>query len=310
VLGLSKLAKADMTDHARAALHALGNMGGQAASNALEELAASPGPLQGMALASLAQQPEAAERARALALSLLDQGDDAPSSALGILARDDSPEAHAALLRAARAGAQQSQRAIWLLAKRDDPESLNVLSEIARTPDAPNRISALSALAEGGSPQAADVMRDALRAEDPSVRAEAVSRFGGCEAPDVEQAMLAASRDPADGVGREALKSLASAAPERAATVVDVLIQTGDSNGLQSALAAVPSLPMDATQRVLERALTSTDGEVLSEALSQLQSSECDPSSFTEALDRLARDAQLPSDVRDQARNLLLGDVQ
>ena len=336
IASLSKLLRSDRPEHAQAALQALGNIGGRAACAALEELAGRPGPLQGMALGSLAQQPEAAERARALALSLLDQ-DEAPTNALGILAKDASPEAHAALLRAARGGETQSRRAIWLLSKRSDPETVSVLSDIARSPSSPRRLSALSALAEGGSPQAVDVMRDALRSDDPAVRQQAVAHYGSLDAPDVEQALVHASRDseaevattaleglaelatpaavdqlarvasdPAGSVAHSALMSLAQAAPERTTAVVDTLLQVKGSGGLQAALGAVSALPSEVGERVLSRALGSADGEMLGQALNYLQEGGAESSPFVDALDRIAHDAHLPSELRDQARNLLI----
>jgi len=322
------------------ALQALAAMGGEAAREALENVAGRTGPLQNFALQALAQQPDAEERARALALSLLEGPEDAPSAALTILARDPSAEARSALLSAAQRGDTHGTRAIWLLARRDDPQTLETLSAIARDARSPHRLQALSALSEGGSEQGADVLRGALRDADPRLRAEAVGMLGRLEGAEHAQAALHASRDPdpdvaaaaalqlsdvgtpeavdrltqlataqRDNVGEQALQSLAHAAPERAAEVVDTLLR-GDEAGLRVALTAVARLPPDAGQRVLSQALATGNSDVITEALHQLPNSEVAPSLLADALDRIARDGRLPGELRAQAHELLLTEAE
>jgi hypothetical protein len=100
--------------------------------------------------------------------------------------------------------------------------------------------------------------------------------------------------------------NLAQAAPERTTAVVDSLLQAEGSGGLSAALGAVPALPSELGERVLSRALASADEELLGQALIHLQQGESDSSPFVEALDRIAHDAHLPSELREHARNLLI----
>jgi len=320
------------------AINALSRIPGSASLAGLEQLASVPGVTAQAAIEALAGLPGGQALARKAALARQPSGGGNPGATLDILGRDRSPEARAALIEAARGSdATLSVQALGYLAQRQDPESLEVLAELAANGKTPiQRATALSLLDQSGHPNTALRLREGLRDASPEVRAQAVQILIESNSPELEAGLLSASRDTDLGVANaatsalaqlgtpsaitrleeiaggkntqtkpQALHALASVAPARAAGFAEQMAASGDRDACLAAVQVANTFSRPVATRILGAALAHGEPDVMREALAYLGQLGLSKRELAGLLDPLAHDPQLPDDLRSSA-NLLM----
>lgn len=332
---LTKLLKGGARS-ANNALDALRQIGGSAATAIIEEVALTSGPLQSYALSSLRTLPNGAERARAIALELVERGGHDQVSALETLGSDPSAQARDALMKVARRADFRGEQAIALLGQRSDPESRKLLVELARS-DSRQRVDAMLVLARARAPEAAGAVRVAIqRADDPQTRSHLLMTAAALPNKDAESILLQATRDaspdvasaaasylrnidtpaavdrlselassPNAEVAMRAIDGLAELAPDRAAAIVSKLTPSSSPEQLRGALYASSSLPPQVAVQVMQNALSSKDVELVETALHHSRNYEASRTQLSEVLAQLAQNARMPESVRALANDIL-----
>jgi HEAT repeat protein len=336
VPGLVALVNAEGRPFAAAALDALAAIGGDAALAAVAAEARNRTPMQSAALRALAQMPGGEDTARDIAIELTQRGGDGRAEAAALLASDDSPEAHAALLSAAQRDDYAALQAIDALAESGDDESRQLMVRLSRAEGAVTRAHALSRLVEADAPEALDSVRMAVGARDPTLRQSAVdmlSTIGGAEAERVamdvsrsddaelagaavqelgafnteaaNDALAQLAQGASQSTAGPALQALADNDPERAAGLFQQLPPSSDPAVLRAALSLNDRLPKTALEGVLERALATKDEAVESE-LDDLLSARDERAALRDPLATLAQKSGAPEQIRERARALLV----
>ncbi|MFT3924928.1 MAG: HEAT repeat domain-containing protein [Myxococcales bacterium] len=321
-------------------VHALGRIGGDTARRTIEELASGSNQAGQAALQVLSGMPGGMDVARRMALAQLKAGPGARGQQLiELIGGDDSPEAQAALLVAARGSDPQlSQQALNWLGQRKDPENIAVLQELARSGGTPTqRASALGALVQSGDPSAHEYLQRALKDESPEVRAHAVGAFLEGGHSDTEAVLLDATRDSdanvaiqatyalsnlaspkalsrieemaraGNDVSGQALQVLANADPNRARPIAEALAQGNNSQARLAAVQIVGMLPPESSKQILISAVRSADSMSLREALGQLGNLGLPQAELKPLLEPLTQNKELPEDVAQLAAQLLGG---
>lgn len=322
-----------------AALHALARSDDDGARSLIEELAHGRGPMKAAALMSLAALPEGAEEARQIALDQVREGGPQLGQAIELLANDDSPEAHAALLAVARRNDPHSSPQVmsWL-GQRGDAESRRTLEQIASGPgNSETRGMAMYALAQSGDQAASQTLLRVLQTGDATARAQAVGALSQVAGPDVEHALLTASRDKdsqvalqaASALGqiaspaaltrleelargsdlqvtRHALMSLGSSS-ERVGPIAQSLSASRDPSARLLAVEVVHGLPEGTAAGIILSGVRDQDANVVRAALGNFVFAGNDEASTRSALQAVVQRGELPDDVREQARQLLRG---
>lgn len=320
-------------------VHALGRIGTDDARQTVERLASTQGQAGQAALQVLSSMPGGMASARQVALAQLAKGGSAQApQLLHILGNDDSPEAQAALLAAARSSDPQlSAQALNWLGQRKDPESVQMLEDMVRRGATPQqRASALGALLQTGHPSAQGHLRTALKDQSPEVRAHAVqalSETGG----DAEPALLEATRDSDTNVANaatfalaqlatpgalsrleelarnatasspQALQALVNAAPDRARPIAEAFAVGADAQARLAAVQIAGMLPQESSKRILVSAVRSDDSLSVREALNQLGSLGLSHDELRGLLQPLTQSKDMPEDISQLARQMLGG---